>query len=75
ELFLRLEHQSFLRVEAGIVLAVRIEPIALERLRTGHPEVLTALRAQLTTMPEEVAVYKGLNRAIPRILEWIDAKA
>ncbi len=74
ELFLRLEHQSFLRVEAGVVLAVRIEPIALETLRVQHPEVLAALRLQLATMPEAVALYKGLQAAIPAMLELIDGE-
>lgn len=73
DLFLRIEHQAFLRVEPGIVLAVRIEPVALETLRINHPEVLLHLRAQLATMPLAVAEYKSLDAAIPRILELIDS--
>ncbi|MEM1442989.1 MAG: heme-dependent oxidative N-demethylase subunit alpha family protein [Verrucomicrobiota bacterium] len=74
ELFLRLEHQSFLRLEKGIVLAVRIEPIPLERLRLEHAKVLSDLRTQLATIPGEVASYKSLDAAIPRMLELIDEK-
>lgn len=75
ELFLRIEHQAFLRVELGIVLAVRIEPVALETLRVNHPEVLVNLRRQLATMPDTVAEYKCLDAAIPRILELIDSRS
>lgn len=74
ELFLRLEHQAFLRLEKGVVLAVRIEPIPLESIRLENPQVLFDLRNQLATMPNEVARYKSLDRAIPRMLALIDEK-
>ncbi|MEM6916546.1 MAG: heme-dependent oxidative N-demethylase subunit alpha family protein [Verrucomicrobiota bacterium] len=74
DLFLRLEHQSFLRLDGGIVLAVRIEPIALETLRLKHPEVLSHLKTQLATMPRDVARYKSLEESVGRIVELIEEK-
>ncbi|MEM7600745.1 MAG: heme-dependent oxidative N-demethylase subunit alpha family protein [Verrucomicrobiota bacterium] len=75
ELYLRLEHQAFLRVESGIVLAVRIEPISLETLSLDSSDILLNLRSQLATMPKAVACYKGLEAAIPRMLQLIDQRA
>lgn len=72
EVFLRIEHQVFSRLPTGVMMGVRIEPVSLENLIERSPETARRLRRQLETMPTEVAVYKGLDRAIDRIVELID---
>lgn len=64
EVFLRIEHQAFLRLPSGIVLGVRIEPVSLDRVALEAPETARRLAGQLETMPGEVARYKSLEEAV-----------
>ena len=66
EVFLRIEHQAFVHLPHGIVLAVRIEPICVTEL-AHEPEVLAGLLGNLESMPPEVAEYKGLSAGIGRV--------
>ncbi len=67
EIFLRIEHQSFLRLPSGILMGIRIEPVSIQQVVTKAPETARRLAGQLDTMPAEVARYKGLESAI----RWI----
>ena len=71
EVYLRIEHQSFVRLPSGVLLGVRIEPVALTELIEKFPETARRLRNQLATMPDAVAIYKSLDAAIPRIVELL----
>lgn len=68
EVFLRIEHQAFLRLPGAILLGVRIEPVKLSDLVAQHPGTAHRLRRQLETMPAAVADYKGLRRALPKLV-------
>ncbi len=72
EVFLRIEHQAFVRLESGVLLGVRIEPVSLMTLLNEFPETASRLRRKLETMPEDAAVYKGLERARSRIVTMLD---
>jgi len=50
---------------------VRIEPVSLETLLREAGETAARLRHQLATMSEEVAVYKGLDRARSHIVSLL----
>lgn len=71
ELFFRIEHQAFAQLPEGVLMGIRIEPIPI--IDFSHdPSFLQKLHQQLASMPEEVAIYKGLHRGIPRILEILE---
>lgn len=70
EINLRIEHQSFVKIPHGVLMGIRINPIALTEL-SDEPEILQGLHQQLSTMPEEVAIYKGLDAGIAKVIEVI----
>lgn len=72
DVYLRIEHQAFVRLPSGVLLGVRIEPVNLKQVIEEAPQTARRLRVQLKTMPDEVAIYKGLDQAIPRIVELLD---
>ena len=71
EVFLRIEHQAFVKLPSGILLGVRIEPVRLDVLIEEAPETASRLSRQLATMPAEVAAYKSLDRAVTHISDLI----
>ena len=60
--FLRLEHQAFLKLNGGVLMGIRIDPISFPDLAENYPDPAKNLLRQLETMPEEVARYKNLSR-------------
>ena len=63
EVFLRIEHQAFLRLPSGILMGIRIEPVSVQQVVQQAPETTRRLAGQLGTMPKAVAHYKGLEEA------------
>ncbi|MEM1296808.1 MAG: heme-dependent oxidative N-demethylase subunit alpha family protein [Verrucomicrobiota bacterium] len=61
EVFLRIEHQAFIRLPSGVLMGLRIEPVRLDRLMNQAPETAQRLHRQLSTMPQDVATYKSLS--------------
>ncbi|MDF1816933.1 MAG: DUF3445 domain-containing protein [Verrucomicrobiales bacterium] len=70
--FLRIEHQCFVKLQGGILLAVRIEPVGFPELVKNAPETATQLLRQLRTMPPEVAEYKSLTQGLDRAVQILD---
>lgn len=69
QLFLRIEHQAFVSLTSGHLLAVRIEPIPFTELVGHDVDMAQRLLTQLQTMPMEVVEYKNLHRGINRAIE------
>lgn len=63
EVFLRIEHQAFVRLPSGILMGIRIEPVPIPEVIEKAPETALRLAGQLRTMPTEVAEYKSLAAA------------
>ncbi len=72
EVFLRIEHQIFTGLPDGVLMGVRIETFPLKDLATD-PDVWRMAYEKLQTMPEDVANYKSMDAAIPKILEVMEA--
>ncbi len=64
EIYLRIEHQSFLRLPSGILMGIRINPVSLRKVIHEAPETARRLAGLLSTMPGDVALYKGLESAM-----------
>lgn len=69
EVFVRVEHQALVSLpkSGGILFGIRVVNHPLAEIRSD-PVARTGLRRALETMPEAVAVYKGLATARHRIL-------
>ena len=69
----RLENQALVRLPetGGILFGIRITSVPLVQI-AGQPGLGRGLAGLLRTMPEGVAVYKGLAGARPRLLELLD---
>jgi dimethylamine monooxygenase subunit A len=63
ETWLRLEDQFFARLPetGGWLFAIRISSWRTDELRDRLPDAARALSAELRSMPEEIAFYKGLS--------------
>lgn len=62
--YLRIEHQAFVRLPGGVLLGLRIDPVSVEEVVGQAPETARRLAGQLATMPDDVARYKGLREAV-----------
>jgi hypothetical protein len=69
EAWLRIENQVLtpLAAGAGILFGIRLEVHSLMEIKAS-PTALRGLRRALQTMPEEIAVYKGLAQAREALL-------
>lgn len=72
ELSLRLEHQLFLGIPGGVLMGLRVQAVPLRQLAVD-PDVWRAVAEKVRTMPEDVAGYKSMAKAVPRILSEMDA--
>lgn len=72
EVWLRIEHQSFMALPdtGGVLFAIRIVVRPLREIRED-PSILSAFVRALRTMPEEMARYKRISVARLRILELL----
>ncbi|HRI16181.1 MAG TPA: DUF3445 domain-containing protein [Verrucomicrobiota bacterium] len=72
--WLRIEHQAFrsLPQSEGLAFVIWLTVHPLSEV-TRNPEVASAFHRQLTTMPEEIARYKGLAEARESLLAQISA--
>ena len=68
EVFLRIEHQLFTGIPSGVLMGIRIEVCPLRELATDS-EVWRCAAETLRSMPADVAEYKSMDTAIPRLLE------
>jgi len=68
ELFLRIEHQLFTGIPGGVLMGIRIETCPLKEL-AADADVWRLVAEKIRTMPEDVAKYKSMDAAIPRMLE------
>jgi hypothetical protein len=62
--WVRIEHQALIALPrcGGILFGIRVERLNLDQLR-GEPLLAAGLARALRTMPEEMARYKGVDRA------------
>jgi hypothetical protein len=67
--WLRAERQALVSLGAsgGVLFVLRIEMESLAEIRARDPESAGRLAERLQTMPEEIAVYKGLASARERL--------
>ncbi|MBT8045279.1 MAG: DUF3445 domain-containing protein [Verrucomicrobiae bacterium] len=72
ELSLRVEHQLFTGISAGVLMGLRVEAIPIKILAQDRA-VWNAVAEKIRTMPDEVADYKAMQSAVSRILEEMDA--
>ena len=70
-LWFRVERQTLRRLpdSGAIVFTIRTYVASLTELVAAHPEVLAALRATLSTVPEATLAYKGWSAALLAGLE------
>lgn len=54
-------------------MGIRIEPVPLISL-SAYPTLWQQILEKLETMPEDVARYKSLHRALPTIIEQMKLK-
>ncbi|MFN0068880.1 MAG: heme-dependent oxidative N-demethylase subunit alpha family protein, partial [Limisphaerales bacterium] len=68
--WLRVERQAFLPLprSGGAAFLIRIELERLDHLAAAVPETALALADALTSMPAEIAAYKGLTEARPALV-------
>lgn len=71
EVFLRIEHQLFTGLPTGVLMGIRIETFPLKDL-ADDPAVWKMAYEKIQTMPEDVAVYKSMDSAIPKLLKVMD---
>ena len=74
ELSLRVEHQLFIGITGGVLMGLRVEAVPLKKL-ASDPVVWSAVAEKVRTMPEDVADYKAMAKAVPRILSEMEAYA
>ena len=71
EVWLRVEHQAFVRLTGdGVLFGIRISmhpPMQILQI----PEARRGLHRALRTMPEDVAAYKGIAPARARLLSLV----
>lgn len=72
EVFLRIEHQLFTGLPDGVLMGIRIRTYPLKDL-AEDPEVWQTTMEKLRTMPADVAEYKSMDRAIPRMLDLMES--
>jgi hypothetical protein len=72
EIWLRVERQILYRLPqtGGILFGIRLEITPLHEI-VQFEDAREGLRRSLETMPAEIASYKDLLSARPRILEWL----
>lgn len=72
--YLRVELQLLLRLPRSnaVLFSIRTYFISLQDLAT-HPAWVRRLHSVLSTLPEPVAEYKGLDRTRAPILAWLDS--
>jgi dimethylamine monooxygenase subunit A len=70
ELWLRVERQILYRLPrtGGLLFGIRLVLVPWNEF-VGIPEAISGLRRSLETMPDDIAAYKGLAAAKPKILE------
>jgi hypothetical protein len=73
EVWLRVERQILVKLPrtGGVLFGIRLLLMPLANVLAGP--VADGLRRALASMPEEVAVYKGLARARATLLNWLSA--
>ncbi len=72
EVSLRLEHQVFTGVTGGVLMGLRIETLPLVSL-SDDEELWRGVIEKVRTMPEDVALYKGMARSQMRLVEEMSA--
>lgn len=72
ELFLRVEHQLFTGVPGGVLTGIRIAICPLADLAVDK-DVWRAAIGKIRTMPDDVAVYKGMDAAREAIVREMGA--
>ena len=71
EVWLRVEHQAFVRLTGdGVLFGIRISMHPLMQI-LQIPEARRGLHRALRTMPEDVAAYKGIAPARARLLSLV----
>lgn len=72
EIWLRIEHQSLVRLPRtdAVLFGIRIENVPLPEV-FAHSPARAGLRHQLSTMPEATLTYKGLFAARDNLLELL----
>lgn len=75
EVWWRLEEQSLVALprNGGVLFGIRVTVHPLSKAR-AHPAAREGLRQALETMPDEMALYKGIKRARNRIQELLGNK-
>jgi hypothetical protein len=75
EVWVRIEHQllAALPDSSGVLFGIRILTQPLREVRSD-PTLSSRLLRALQTMPEPVAVYKGLAKARPRLISLLQEK-
>lgn len=72
--WLRLEQQLFARLPCGGVLfAIRVSSHRLDEL-CGLPAIASRLARAVSTMPADIAEYKGIAAARARLVDFLTAK-
>ena len=72
EVFLRIEHQLFTGIPGGVLMGIRIETFPLREL-AADPGAWRLAAEKIGTMPEDVAKYKSMDAAIPKMLQEMNA--
>src|SRR5689334_3575359 len=72
-LWVRVEHQALLALPEtnGILFAIRVESEPMGSV-AQHPPARRGLLRALSTMPEEMAAYKGLQPVRAQLCAWLD---
>lgn len=71
EVHLRIEHQLFTGLPDGVLMGIRIETAPLKDL-AQDAVVWKTTAEKLRTMPDDVAVYKSMDSAIPAMLREME---
>lgn len=71
EVHLRIEHQLFTGLPDGVLMGIRIETTPLKDL-AQDAVVWKTTAEKLRTMPDDVAVYKSMDAAIPAMLREME---
>lgn len=72
EVWLRVEHQALVALpkSGGILFGIRVVVHSLEEIQRA-PAAVTGLRRALETMPEDMAVYKGIAPARASLIRML----
>lgn len=73
DVWLRIEDQvlSILPESSGLLFGLRIICKSIMQLRAEQPEIVTGLHRALSTMPDEMARYKGIANVRAELLELL----